>query len=62
MSGLTVNETSSTMMLNLAALRTRLSLTNLDTFSLCVMSWLALNCATTLFSTSLTILGNTLSS
>jgi len=50
------------MMLNLAALRTRLSLTNLDTFSLCVMSWLALNCATTLFSTSLTILGNTLSS
>ena len=36
--GLTVRETSSNMMLNLAALRTRLSRTNLLTFSRCVMS------------------------
>ena len=58
----TVSETSSSRMLKRAALRERLSLTSLATISLCVISWLALNCATTLFSTSLTIDGNTLSS
>jgi hypothetical protein len=60
--GLTVRETSSSMMLNLAALLTRLSRTSLDTFSRCVINWLALNCATTLLSTSLTIDGSTRSS
>jgi len=59
---LTVRETSSTMMLNLAALLTKLSLTIFETFSLCVISWLALNWATTLFSTSFTMLGRTRSS
>jgi hypothetical protein len=58
----TVNETSSSMMLNLAALLTRLSLTSLLTFSRCVINCDALNCATTLFSTSFTIDGSTLSS
>lgn len=50
------------MILNLAALRIRFSRTSLLTFSRCVINWLALNCATTLFSTSFTILGSTLSS
>lgn len=40
---LTVNETSSSMMLKRAALRTKLSLTSLLTFSRWVISWLALN-------------------
>lgn len=59
---LTVSDTSSSIMLKRAALRTRLSLTSLLTFSRWVMSWLALNCATTLLSTSLTIDGSTRSS
>jgi hypothetical protein len=49
-------------MLKRAALRTKLSLTSLETFSLWVISWLALNCATTLLRTSFTMLGSTLSS
>lgn len=49
-------------MLNLAARFAKLSRTNFATISLCVMSWLALNCATTLLSTSLTIDGSTRSS
>ncbi len=60
--GLTVRETSSRTMLNLEALRARFSLTSLATFSRCVINWLALNCATTLFKTSLTIEGSTRSS
>ncbi len=39
----TVRETSSRMMLNFEALLERFSLTNLATFSRCVISWLALN-------------------
>jgi hypothetical protein len=62
MRGLTVRETSSSMMLKRAALRTRLSRTSLDTFSRWVINWLALNCATTLLSTSFTIDGSTRSS
>jgi hypothetical protein len=58
----TVNDTSSNMMLNLAALLTKLSLTSLLTFSRCVINCEALNWATTLFSTSLTIEGSTRSS
>jgi hypothetical protein len=49
-------------MLNRAARRTRLSLTSRLTFSRWVMSWLALNWATTLLSTSLTMEGSTRSS
>ena len=50
------------MMLNSEARRDRLSRTSRATFSRCVISWLALNCATTLFRTSLTIDGSTRSS
>ncbi len=39
----TVRETSSRIMLNFEALLERFSLTNLATFSRCVISWLALN-------------------
>ncbi len=59
---LTVRETSSRTILNLEALLARFSLTSLATFSRCVINWLALNCATTLFNTSLTMDGSTRSS
>ena len=59
---LTVRETSSRTMLNLEALLARFSRTSRATFSRWVISWLALNCATTLFNTSLTIEGSTRSS
>ena len=58
----TVKETSSSMILNLAARLDKFSLTSRATFSRCVISWLALNCATTLLSTSLTMDGSTRSS
>ena len=73
-----VMETSSSTILNLKARCVRFSRTSRDTFiyisyskdrrlheltcSRCVINWLALNCATTLFSTSLTIEGRTRSS
>jgi hypothetical protein len=59
---LTVSETSSSKILNLAARRDKFSLTSFATISRCVISWLALNCATTLLSTSLTMDGSTRSS
>jgi hypothetical protein len=58
----TVSDTSSSMMLKRAARLTRLSRTSLLTFSRCVMSWEALNWATTDLSTSFTIEGSTRSS
>lgn len=58
----TVRETSSRTMLKTCALLAKLSRTSLATFSRWVMSWLALNWATTLLRTSLTIDGSTRSS